>query len=474
MSVAILTDLVKTYSHEAWKIQQLTFQVDKTNEYDARTNTSEVTWTSESSGYTYDTTAGSPSGSTIKITDANVNSKGEDGLLYLLSYYLTKSIGDGGFGNVIITASYLSNLITNIISSSLVYAEDGGVSDAYAISLPNAPTSLVNGAKFSFKAATQNTGACTLNVNGLGAKNIKDVNGADPPTGTIISGQIVSVTYDGTNFVIQSVCPLMNTTGSTLTTPIIASLYQDAAKTKLMTIPNTASDTLATLTATQTFSNKTHISPLFQGSIDGWVSANETWTYASASTITVPSGAASKYQKGDKIRFKQGAGYKYFYIITVADTLLTVTGGSDYTVATPTAITDNYYSHEENPMDFPHWLNTGNISVTVSTMDNGSGGQPATVSSKFMISNGEVGHKLTLTGTKAGTGNLIIFTPPAVMPTPVSTDHICCGSCFAADVEFTGAVHLYNAVQTKMTFTANISDNQDMAWGVSATYSYLY
>lgn len=33
-----------------------------------------------------------------------------------------------------------------------------------------------------------------------------------------------------------------------LTTPIIASLYQDAGKTKLMTIPNAASDTLATVT----------------------------------------------------------------------------------------------------------------------------------------------------------------------------------------------------------------------------------
>ena len=42
----------------------------------------------------------------------------------------------------------------------------------------------------------------------------------------------------------------------TLTTPIISSIYQDAGKTKLMTVPNTASDTLAALAATQTFSNK--------------------------------------------------------------------------------------------------------------------------------------------------------------------------------------------------------------------------
>ena len=42
----------------------------------------------------------------------------------------------------------------------------------------------------------------------------------------------------------------------TFTTPVLASFYQDAGKTKLMTTPNTASDTLAGLAATQTFTNK--------------------------------------------------------------------------------------------------------------------------------------------------------------------------------------------------------------------------
>jgi hypothetical protein len=45
-------------------------------------------------------------------------------------------------------------------------------------------------------------------------------------------------------------------TNKTLTTPIIASFYQDAGKTKLMTTPNTASDTLAAIAATQTLTNK--------------------------------------------------------------------------------------------------------------------------------------------------------------------------------------------------------------------------
>lgn len=111
--------------------------------------------------------------------------------------------------------------------------------------------------------------------------------------------------------------------------------------------------------ATQTLTNKTLTSPAISsptisGTWDGWVSAGETWTYASATTITVPSGAASKYQKGDKIKLTQTT-VKYFYIVIVADTLLTVTGGTDYTVANA-AISANYFSHMENPIGFPHWF----------------------------------------------------------------------------------------------------------------------
>ena len=90
------------------------------------------------------------------------------------------------------------------------------------------------------------------------------------------------------------------------------------------------------------------------GLIDGWIPASESWSYASATTITVPSGAGSKYQKGDKIKLTQTT-VKYFYIVGVADTVLTVTGGTDYTVA-DAAITANFYSKAENPQGFPDWF----------------------------------------------------------------------------------------------------------------------
>lgn len=88
---------------------------------------------------------------------------------------------------------------------------------------------------------------------------------------------------------------------------------------------------------------------------DGWTSAQETWTYTSATTITVPTDATTKYQKGDKIKLTQTT-VKYFYIVGVSSTVLTITGGSDYTLANA-AISANYYSKAENPQGFPDWFN---------------------------------------------------------------------------------------------------------------------
>lgn len=162
--------------------------------------------------------------------------------------------------------------------------------------------------------------------------------------------------------------------------------------------PATISEQLVGLTATQTLSNKTLTSPSFEGSIDGWVSANESWSYASATTITVPSGAALKYQKGDKIKLTQTT-VKYFYIITVADTLLTITGGTSYTL-TNAAISANYYSHIENPLGFPGYFDYTPTATS----------QAGTITSvsavgKFMIQGLKLSCWVKITITTNGTGS---------------------------------------------------------------------
>lgn len=90
----------------------------------------------------------------------------------------------------------------------------------------------------------------------------------------------------------------------------------------------------------------------------GWKEVKDTWTYASATTITVPSGAATYYSVGDKLRLQNNNSgtWLYFYIVTVADTLLTVTGGSDYAVPNAT-LTDIYVSKVSSPVGFPQWMN---------------------------------------------------------------------------------------------------------------------
>ena len=79
-------------------------------------------------------------------------------------------------------------------------ATDSGSANTYAIALTPAVTAYVAGQVFHFKAANASSGASTLNVNGLGAKNIKKKNDQAIAAGDIEEDAIVSVIYDGTSF----------------------------------------------------------------------------------------------------------------------------------------------------------------------------------------------------------------------------------------------------------------------------------
>lgn len=90
------------------------------------------------------------------------------------------------------------------------YAADTGAMDAYVVALPNAPASYTEGMKVRFKPAKTNSGASTINVNGLGAKNIVLPSGASL-TGSpaeIRAGTIVEVAYDGAQFRLISAYPV--------------------------------------------------------------------------------------------------------------------------------------------------------------------------------------------------------------------------------------------------------------------------
>ena len=98
----------------------------------------------------------------------------------------------------------------------------------------------------------------------------------------------------------------------------------------------------------------------------GWVSSSASWAYASADaptfTITVPSGAASLYGVGMKIKLTQTT-VKYFIITNVTNTVLTVYGGTDYTLANA-AISAISYSSQKAPLGFPLSPNKWTVEVT--------------------------------------------------------------------------------------------------------------
>jgi len=103
----------------------------------------------------------------------------------------------------------------------------------------------------------------------------------------------------------------------------------------------------------------------------GWLPAEETWAFASwddpTGTITVPSGAASKYSPGMKIRITQSTGgTKYGIITKVADTVLTVYFGTDYTL-NDEVISAPYYSTMKAPLGFPLDPDKWTVEVTDST-----------------------------------------------------------------------------------------------------------
>jgi hypothetical protein len=91
-------------------------------------------------------------------------------------------------------------------------ASDTGSADAYVIALAPVVTAYAAGQEFNFKAGATSTGASTLNVNGLGVKNIKKKNDQAIAAGDIEANAIIKVVYDGTSF--QMISQLGTSAGS--------------------------------------------------------------------------------------------------------------------------------------------------------------------------------------------------------------------------------------------------------------------
>jgi hypothetical protein len=83
-------------------------------------------------------------------------------------------------------------------------ATDSGSANTYAIALSPAVTAYAAGQMFTFKAANANSGASTLNVNGLGTKDLKKNHDVALASGDIEQNALVTAVYDGTQFQVIS------------------------------------------------------------------------------------------------------------------------------------------------------------------------------------------------------------------------------------------------------------------------------
>lgn len=79
----------------------------------------------------------------------------------------------------------------------------GGTANALTIAVSPAPPALVAGQAFEFTVGVTNTGAATLDVNGLGVKSITKASSSGPVAltgGELVVGSVAAVEYDGSQF----------------------------------------------------------------------------------------------------------------------------------------------------------------------------------------------------------------------------------------------------------------------------------
>lgn len=111
-------------------------------------------------------------------------------------------LGDGSTSGGLPQASYKD------IQNNLFTSVDSSGTDTLTLTFDDAPTAYAEYQRFTFKPAANNTGAVTLNVNALGAKNVKKDDGSgtlvDLEADDLKDGIPVDVIYDGVQFVLFS------------------------------------------------------------------------------------------------------------------------------------------------------------------------------------------------------------------------------------------------------------------------------
>lgn len=88
------------------------------------------------------------------------------------------------------------------LTTASLFATYGGTANAITLATPLSLSALTTGQEFRFRATAANTGATTINVDGIGAKTAKTVTGAALPADYIRTDIDTVCRYDGTDFIV--------------------------------------------------------------------------------------------------------------------------------------------------------------------------------------------------------------------------------------------------------------------------------
>lgn len=141
--------------------------------------------------------------------DTAANLDGATPALAELAYDQTNKrlrLGDGSTQGAITVPNY-----RDVQGQTFGYAVAGGSTNAITLALNPALVAYTEGVSIEFRATSNNTGATTVNVNGLGVRNIyrKENDGITAMGGgELLAGGVYRITYDGTQFqLISSAVP---------------------------------------------------------------------------------------------------------------------------------------------------------------------------------------------------------------------------------------------------------------------------
>jgi hypothetical protein len=117
----------------------------------------------------------------------------------------TANLPMGGFKHTNVASGSARNEYTSIAQfqdgGAVWGGTSGGAANAQTLTLSPALPAYVAGQTFRFRSGFTNTGNVTININGLGAKQILSAKtGGQVPLGSIVTNLVYDITYDGTDF----------------------------------------------------------------------------------------------------------------------------------------------------------------------------------------------------------------------------------------------------------------------------------